>query len=74
LEVFDMSETITLETRLDAVEKDLADLKDLVRRAPNARPWYERMIGSMKDYPEFAEVVRLGRELRKAEQDVPRTT
>ena len=69
-----MSETITLETRLDAVEKDLADLKDLVRRAPNARPWYERMIGSMKDYPEFAEVVRLGRELRKAEQDVPRTT
>ena len=28
------------------------------------------MVGSMKDYPEFAEVVRLGRELRKAENGV----
>ena len=31
------------------------------------------MVGSMKDYPEFAEVVRLARELRIAEHDVPGT-
>jgi hypothetical protein len=65
-----MSEAFTLEARLEAVEKDLAQLKDFVRRAPNARPWYERMVGSMKDYPEFEEVVRLGRELRKGAHDV----
>jgi hypothetical protein len=59
------------EARLEAVERDLAELKVLVRRTPGARPWYERTIGSMKDYPEFTEVVRLGRELRKAEHDVP---
>jgi hypothetical protein len=68
-----MSEAITLEARLEAVEKDLAELKDIVRRAPDARAWYEHMVGSMKDYPEFAEVVRLARELRIAEHDVPGT-
>jgi hypothetical protein len=64
-----MSELITLEARLEAVEKDLAELKDIVRHAPDSRPWYERTIGSMKDYPEFSEVARLGRELRKADHD-----
>jgi hypothetical protein len=58
-----------LESRLKAVERDLAELKNLVRRVPEAHPWYESMIGSMKDYPEFAEVARLGRDLRKAEHD-----
>lgn len=66
-----MSEAFTLEARLDAVERDLAELKVLVRRTPEAGPWYERTVGSMKDYPEFAEVVRLGREIRKREHDVP---
>ncbi len=64
-----MSEAFTLEARLEAVERDVAQLKDLVGRAPEMRPWYERMVGSMKDYPEFADVVRLGRELRKVEHD-----
>ena len=31
-----MSEAITLEARLEAVEKDLAELKDIVRRALDA--------------------------------------
>jgi hypothetical protein len=66
-----MSEAFPLETRLEAVEEDLAVLKNIVLRTPEARPWYERMLGSMKDSPEFAEVVRLGRELRKAEHDAP---
>ena len=52
-----MSEAFTLEARLEAVEKDLAQLKDFVRGAPESRPWYDRMVGSMKDYPEFEEVV-----------------
>ena len=58
---------VPLEERLAAVERDLAELKDHVFRAPRERPWFKRMIGSMSDYPEFAEVVKLGREIRKAD-------
>jgi hypothetical protein len=69
LEEFPMSESLTIETRLEAVERDIAELKGLVQNMSEKRPWYEAMVGSMKDYPEFADVVRLGRELRKAEHD-----
>lgn len=62
-----MSPTATLEARLASIEKDVADLKDHVFRSDQARPWYEKMIGSMKDFPEFDEVVKLGREIRKAD-------
>jgi hypothetical protein len=71
LEVIQMSEALTMEARLEAVERDVAELKVLVRRTPEPRPWYERTIGSMKDFPEFDEVVRLGRELRKADNREP---
>ena len=62
---FLMPENSLLEERLTAVERDLAELRDHVLRSQHARPWFERMIGSMKHYPEFAEVVKLGREIRK---------
>ena len=62
-----MSENTLLEERLTAVERELAELKDHVFRSQHARPWFEKMIGSMKDYPEFAEVVKLGREIRQAD-------
>ena len=64
-----MSESRTVEARLEAVERDIAELRGLVQPASAKHPWYERMVGSMKDYPEFADVVRLGRELRKAVRD-----
>jgi len=64
-----MSEPLDFEARLKAVERELAELKVLVRRGNRARPWYKPLIGSMKDYPEFEEVVRLGREVSKAMQD-----
>ena len=64
-----MSESVALEARVVAVEKDIAELKDRIQGGAGTSPWYERTIGSMKDYPEFAEVVRLGRQIRKAESD-----
>jgi len=64
-----MTELSGFEARLAAVEKDIAELKELVKRADPARPWYERLVGSMKDFPEFDEVVRLGREIRMAQRD-----
>ncbi len=65
-----MTDNATLEARLEVVERELAELKRHVFRAEAMRPWYQRMIGSMKDYPEFDEVVRLAREIRKADQSV----
>jgi len=62
-----MSQTATLEQRVATIEREVAELKDRVIHSEETRPWYERMIGSMKDYPEFEEVVRLGREIRKAD-------
>ena len=62
-----MGENLALEDRLTAVERDLADLKNRVLGSQHEAPWFERMIGSMKDYPEFEEVVKLGREIRKAD-------
>jgi len=62
-----MSENSVLEERVTALERDLAELKNHVFGSRDARPWFEKIIGSMKDYPEFAEVVKLGREIRKSD-------
>ena len=62
-----MSENVALEDRLTAMERDLAELRAHVFRDDRKRPWFEKMVGTMRDYPEFAEVVRLGREIRKAD-------
>jgi ABC-type transporter Mla subunit MlaD len=49
-----------------AVEGAVAELrKSLQTPAAN---WIEQLSGSMKDFPEFEEVVRLGREFREADR------
>ena len=62
-----MSANQTLEARLAVVEKDVAELKTAVFVQRSQRPWYEKMVGSMKDFPEFEQVAQLGREFRKAD-------
>ena len=62
-----MSDSVTIEDRLAAVEKDVALLKGRVLSGDGAQPWYAKLVGSMKDHPEFDEVVKLGREIRKAD-------
>jgi hypothetical protein len=61
----------TVEDRLAAVE---AELREVKRRLDELRPapdWLKRITGSMKDYPEFEEVLRLGREIRRADSPAP---
>ena len=61
-----MSEQLTIEQRLTAVEQELAELR---RRLPSERggkSWIERIAGTFKDDPDFAEIVRLGRECRQS--------
>lgn len=64
------SELHGLILRVKTLETEVAQLKQKSAEAPAAtsdrvRRW-ESVLGSMKDDPEFAEVLRLGREYRKS--------
>jgi hypothetical protein len=64
-----MATVSDLEERVRRLEADLAALKQRVAGQEDALTWIERVSGSMKDFPEFEEVVRLGRDLRKSHSD-----
>ena len=64
---------MSMEERVALLEREVADLKRLaIAPAIAADPvknngtpeanWIEKISGSMKDFPEFEEVLRLGRE------------
>lgn len=52
-----------LEQRVADLEKQVADLAS--RTQPRAH-WIDLMKGSMNDFPDFEEVVRLGAEYRRS--------
>ncbi len=61
----------TVEERLERLEKEVNLLKlsqsskiDLAAKKPG---WISKIEGSFKDDPDFAEILRLGREERKAD-------
>jgi len=58
----------TLESRLTAVERELAELKELVagNKSQSAVAWWEKMFGSFADSEGFEEAVRLGKEYRES--------
>jgi hypothetical protein len=61
-----MPEQSTVEARLAAVERDLAELKRHLHMQRGKTSWIERIAGTFKDDPDFEEIVRLGREFRKS--------
>jgi hypothetical protein len=56
--------TRQLEARLERVEKELAELKASLG-AQQAKPWYEQIVGDFAHDEVFAEIVRLGRLIRR---------
>jgi hypothetical protein len=56
----------TIETRLARVERELAILRSKSTR--DNSNWLSEITGSFKDDPHFDEIVRLGKEMRDAEQ------
>ena len=56
----------TIEERLAKVERELAFLR--ARTGGDKSDWITEITGSFKDAPEFDEILRLGRELRDAEE------
>jgi hypothetical protein len=56
----------TIEDRLVILEQEVARLKERAVH-PAGEGWVDRVTGSMGDYPEFARVLELGHELRRAD-------
>ena len=61
-----MLEQSTVEERLTALEKELTELKQQVSVQQDRRSWIEKIAGTFKGDPDFDEIVKLGREFRKA--------
>ncbi len=59
----------TIDQRLAAVEKEVAQLKSHMQQLATgeAEPWYLKHAGRFANDPDFDEIVRLGREIRKAD-------
>jgi hypothetical protein len=58
----------TIEQRLETVERDLATLRGEVKTLKPDPNWISAISGTFKGDPEFDEVLRLGKELRAADQ------
>jgi hypothetical protein len=63
-----MVTALTVEERLAVLEKDVAALKQGPPASQVKPNWIEKITGSFKDDPDFAEILRLGHEFRKAER------
>lgn len=56
----------TIESRLARVERELAILK--AQSTAGSTGWIAKVTGSFRDDPEFAEILKLGKELQDAEE------
>jgi hypothetical protein len=59
--------TKQLEARLARVERELAELRDVVKVRPTL-PWYRRIVGDYAGDPAFQEILRLGRLIRSGKR------
>jgi hypothetical protein len=57
-----MADNLSVEERLARLEQEVEELKLKVAEQHFKGTWLEPILGSMKDFPEFEEVMRLGRE------------
>jgi hypothetical protein len=64
----EMPTDTSIEQRLAAVERAVAELQQRLGNAAAPANWLERFTGSFKDEPAFAEVVAYGRAIRMADR------
>jgi hypothetical protein len=63
-----VSENSGIEERVQRLEQAVADLQGQLTTGKPRPGWLARLRGSLKEYPEFDEVARLGKELRDRER------
>lgn len=61
-----------LEKRVEALEKELARLKNKVEGPDASKPWWERIAGTFQDDPVYEKAMRLGRQYRRSLRPGPR--
>jgi hypothetical protein len=61
-----MTNPHSIEQRLTALEQEVARLKVRMGLVMPTTDWIEAISGSMKHFPEFEEVIALGREFRES--------
>ncbi len=59
----------TVEERLHALESAMADVQHRLGSSNKSRQWLEQVAGSHENWPEFEDVLRLGREFRRTVVD-----
>lgn len=59
--------TSPLEARLARVERELAELRTALADRQN-KPWYRQIVGDFAGDEAFAEIVRLGRLIRRGKR------
>lgn len=57
----------TLDQRMTAIEESVRELREVLNARGPDPDWLDRVIGSMKDQPDFDEVLALGRAIRQAD-------
>jgi hypothetical protein len=63
-----MAEQPTVEERLAALERAVADLQGRLDSATPPANWLEKVIGSVTDHEAFAEALEYGRAFRAADR------
>lgn len=59
--------TATVEERLSALEEKMTQLlTEKSTGSSQESPWWERIVGTFKDDPDYDEAMRLGREYRES--------
>jgi hypothetical protein len=61
--------TKELESRLAKVEKDLRELQTILA-GKRSEPWYRQIVGDFAGDKAFAEIVRLGRAVRRGKMEI----
>jgi hypothetical protein len=57
---------MTVEQRLARLEAEVQIVKEVLTKRPqDEQPWWRTIIGTHENDPVFAEIVRLGREIRE---------
>ena len=59
----------TVEDRLSALESAMKEVRRELAGRRRPRAWLDDVAGSLQEWPEFAEILRLGREFRKSVVD-----
>ena len=58
----------SIEQRVSQLEREIVRLKLRAKTSGDKSKWVNELVGTAKDNPDYAEIARLGKEIRDAEE------